>query len=231
MAVKKYSNPEPSPIRFILSLALLSAVPCLLLISRMIASSSSRFGFLFWNLFLAAVPLIIAWWLAQRIPKFGWAKWQQVGLTLLWLSFLPNSFYIVTDLIHLRPNYEADLLFDIVLILSFITAGLVFGLISVFIVHKEIVKRVSQNRAYAWVGLIFLAVSFAVYLGRYTRWNTWDILLRPAGLLFDVSDRVVNPGLHAQTYQNTLVLFLLIFALYIFVWESARLLSYNWQKK
>lgn len=216
-----------SPKRFIASLALFSVVSCGLLITRMVSSDSSRYGFLIWNLVLAAFPLLLAWWLAGRIRKLGWAKWQQVVLTLFWLSFLPNSFYLITDLIHLRSNYEADLLFDITLLVSFIVAGLIFGIASMFIVHKEIIKRTTERYAYAWVGLMFLAVSFAICLGRYTRWNTWDILLRPAGLLFDVSDRLINPIVHLQTYQTTVTLFLFLFCTYIVVWEAARLLRYN----
>lgn len=227
MADKKSNNPVPSARRFIASLALLSFVSCGLLLARLFSSDSSRYGFLAWNLFLAAIPAVLAWWLAGRIRKFGWANWKQAGLTLLWVSFLPNSFYLITDLIHLQPNYEADLLFDVTLLMSFIISGFILGIASMFIVHKEIIKRTSQRYAYAWVGLIFLAVSFAITLGRYTRWNTWDILLRPAGLLFDVSDRLLNPGVHFQTYQTTVTLFLLIFCTYITVWEAFRLLRRN----
>lgn len=227
MANEKLNKPAASPYRFILSLVLLSIVSCGLLAARILSSDSSRYGFLAWNLFLAAVPAALAWWLASRIRKQGWANWKQVGLTLLWISFLPNSFYLITDLVHLRSNYEADFLFDVTLLTSFIIAGLIFGMTSMFIVHKEIVKRASERKAYAWVGLIFLAVSFAICLGRYTRWNTWDILLRPAGLLFDVSDRLINPVGHLQTYQTTLTLFLLIFCTYITVWEASKLLRRN----
>lgn len=223
MAKKHVNNPAHLPYRFIFSLALLSLVSYGLLGTRILSSDSSRYGFLAWNLFLAIVPVLLALWLAARIRKYGWARWKQIVLTLLWVGFLPNSFYLITDLIHLSPNYEADLLFDITLILSFILAGFTFGITSMFVIHKEIIKRTTERMAYAWVGLIFLAVSFAIYLGRYTRWNTWDILLRPAGLLFDVSDRLINPGIHLQTYQTTITLFLLIFCVYIVVWEAAKL--------
>jgi uncharacterized membrane protein len=223
MTAKK--TPEPVlPYRFIISLTVLPIVSVFLLAVRATASDSSRYLFLPWNLFLAVVPLLLAWWLAWRIRKFGWVKWQQLLLTLTWVVFLPNSFYLVTDFIHLRPNHEADLLFDIVLLSSFMISGLIFGLISIYMVHAELVKRLREKYAYGLIGLIILACSFAICLGRYTRWNTWDILLQPAGLLFDVSDRLINPGLHAQTYQTTLTLFMVLFATYIVFWEGARLL-------
>jgi uncharacterized membrane protein len=143
----------------------------------------------------------------------------------VWALFLPNSFYIITDLIHLRPNYEATLLFDITMLMGFISAGLVFGFLSVYLVHGELSKRLNGTRAYGLVGLLFLAISFAIYLGRFTRWNTWDVLLRPAGLLFDVSDRFIRPDVHTQTYQTTIILFLVLFSLYGVIWESTRLLA------
>lgn len=155
---------------------------------------------------------------------FGWLKWQQVTLTTLWLAFLPNSFYIITDLIHLRVNYEADLLFDITLLMSAILAGLIFGYLSVYTVHRELLKRFSERTSYGLISIIFLAASFAICLGRYTRWNSWDIILQPAGLLFDVSDRLVNPDAHLLTYQTTLILFMLLIAGYAVVYEAARFL-------
>lgn len=214
-----------SPYRLIISFAFLITVCIGLLILRIASSDSLRYTFLFWNLILATVPVLIAWWLVNRIRKHGWLKWQQIGLSVLWLVFLPNSFYIITDLIHLRANYEADLLFDITLLTSFIVAGMALGYASMYLVHSEMLKRMREHKAYIYVGLVFLLVSFAICLGRYLRWNTWDIVLRPAGLLFDVSDRLINPYTHIQTYQTTVILFLLLFSGYTVIYEAARLLK------
>lgn len=221
MTAKKSAH---SPARFVASSMVLPVVSVFLLIVRATASDSSRYLFLPWNLFLAAIPLLIAWWLVWRIRQFGWLKWQQIVLTLAWIAFLPNSFYLITDFIHLRPNHEADLLFDIVLLASFMISGFILGMISIYLVHVELAKRLREKYAYALIGLVFLASSFAICLGRYTRWNTWDILLQPAGLLFDVSDRLINPGLHAQTYQTTVTLFLVLFGAYVVLWDGVRLL-------
>ncbi len=213
-----------APYRFILSLSLLSITAISMLLIRIIASDSQRYNFLIWNLALAIIPALLAWWLVFRIQKFGWLKWQQIVLTIAWILFLPNSFYIITDLIHLRSNYEADLLFDITLLANFIVAGMMFGYLSVYLVHSQMLRRFRERNAYGLIGLLFLVVSFAICLGRYSRWNTWDILLQPTGLLFDVSDRVINPDAHLQTYQTTLVLFLMLFGGYTVIYESIRLL-------
>lgn len=210
------------PYRLAFSLLVLSLVSLGLLASRVISTDSMRYLFLASNLVLAAIPLAISWWLVDRVQRFGWLKWQQVAITILWIVFLPNSFYIITDLIHLRSNFEADLLFDIILIMSFVVTGFIYGIISVYLVHQELVKRMSGARAYGIIALLLLASSFAICLGRYTRWNTWDILLAPAGLLFDVSDRLLNPTLHTQSYETTVTLFLVIFGTYAVIWEAAR---------
>lgn len=221
----KKTIPRASPIRFVASLLLLAFIASGLLIIRISASDSSRFSFLFWNLFLASIPLAIAWWLAMRVRDYGWLRPKQIILTVLWIAFLPNSFYIITDLIHLRQNYEADPLYDITLLTGFILSGLSLGYASVYLVHQEFLKRVRERTAYGVLAILFLAVSFAISLGRYTRWNTWDIILQPAGLLFDVSDRFINPEVHAGTYQITVSMALLLFAGYVVIYEAARLIK------
>lgn len=214
-----------SPHRFIASLILASVVSMALLSFRIIESDSLRYIFLFWNLILAAFAPLIAWWLVVRIRKYGWMKWQQIALTILWTVFLPNSFYVITDFIHLRATYEASLFYDIAMLSSFTFSAVIMGYISVYMIHVELRKHLSINSAWAIVGILFLASSFAIYLGRFTRWNTWDILLKPAGLLFDVSDRFVNPAAHSETYQVTLVFFALFFSVYWVTWEAAQLIK------
>jgi uncharacterized membrane protein len=221
--VKKIEN-SVSPGRFLVSLIGASFVAVLLLTLRVQLSSSDRYIFLYWNLVLAAVPALFAWWLVLRVRKFGWLKWQQAVLTVLWVVFLPNSFYIITDLVHLRPNYEASIFYDISLLSSFVFMGLIFGYVSVYQVHQELRKRMTEAQAYGLITLLFMAISFAVFLGRYTRWNTWDIILRPAGLLFDVSDRFINPSMHQQTFLATIVLFAVTFSLYTVLYEGARII-------
>lgn len=211
---------------FIISVSILCIVSIGLLLARTIASDSSRYIFLLWNLVLAAIPVLIAYWLVQRVRARGWLKWQQIALTVLFLGFLPNSFYLITDYVHLRDTYEVSLLYDVVLLASFMWSGLVLGYAAVYIVHREIKKRFRENSALAIIGGLFFVTSFAIYLGRYTRWNTWDLLLQPAGLLFDVSDRFVNPSVHADTYVTTITIFLLLFSLYYVVYEAIKLVRH-----
>lgn len=220
MAKKK---PPLAPQRFIVSVFCLCLLSVFLLVMRIIASDSTRYIFLLWNLILAATPVLIAYVLTQRVRQFGWLKWQQVTLTILFLVFLPNSFYLVTDLVHLRETYEASLIYDVVLLASFMWSGLVLGYCGVYMVHSELKRRLSENQALGLAMLILFAVSFAIYLGRYTRWNTWDLVMQPAGLLFDVSDRFINPAVHSDTYVTTGIIFLLLASLYFVIYEASQL--------
>ena len=213
----------PSPRRFIYSLLAVSGFAILMVVARYLESDSSRYLFLIWNLALAAVAPLVAWWLTHRVRSGGWLQWQQIVLTILWLVFLPNSFYIVTDFIHLSRTYEVAVLYDAVMIMAFATSGMILGYTSLYLVHREMHRRLSTITSWSVMSLLILLVSFAIYLGRYSRWNTWDILLRPAGLLFDVSDRIVNPLAHSQTYVTTLIFFGLISSVYFVIWELGRL--------
>lgn len=221
MPAAKKSQLKPD--RFIASLCLLAVVCLVLLFGRIIVTDSSRYIFLLWNLILAVIPLLLAWWLVNRVRAGGWLKWPQIGLGVLWLTLLPNCFYMITDFVHLRPNYEADLMFDIVLLTSFLLAGLIFGLLSIYLMHVEIIKKLKPHSAMSIVAGVLLVSSFAVYLGRFNRWNSWDIFFQPAGLLFDVSERFVNPAAHYETYLTTIIFFIMLFSIYLVFWEGTKL--------
>lgn len=219
----KKTTADKLPARFIASVSFVCLSSIFLLIARILSSDSTRYVFLLWNLVLAALPLLIALWLVDRIKKYGWLAWQQVVLSILFLIFLPNSFYLITDFVHLRLTSEATIIYDVVLLSSFMFSGLLLGYTSVFMMHNELKKRVDERNALIAASGLFLAVSFAIYLGRFSRWNTWDVLLEPTGLLFDVSDRFVNPGVHTDTYITTGIIFILLFGVYWAVYEAFRL--------
>lgn len=172
------------------------------------------YGFLIWNLFLAGIPfllsLIIFYFYRSHPKKVGFFI-----LAFLWLLFFPNSLYIITDFIHLRPRNGVPLWFDLVLILSFAWDGLFLGFISLQIIHEIIAK--AWNKVVGWVtalSVLFLS-SFGIYLGRFLRWNSWDVLSDPNELLYDIVDRIVNPWIHPRTYGVTIMLFLFFSTSYV----------------
>ncbi len=201
-------------------LLLSSSISVWLSLLRVITTGSTFFVFLLWNLVLAWIPLLLGLWLAERLDMK-----KRIGLgTLLlgaaWLSFLPNSFYIVTDFIHLQIVDPQRILLDVILLTSFTWNGFVLGYLSLWLVHKKLQQRINVQLTHWLVGVVLLMCSFAIYLGRYLRWNTWDLLLSPAAILFDLSERFINPIHHLDTFTTTGLFFVLLGSIYVVVWHG-----------
>ena len=205
---------------------LLSNLVSLLLFGlRVAGADNNQYWFMFWNLFLAWMPVLFAWTLVDRLKSQSWKEPVPVLLSVLWLGFLPNSFYLMSDLVHLQSTGDIGLLFDIVLFLSFIWNGLLAGIISIVMVHRQLVKRISADFTTLIIASVLLVNSFALYLGRSLRWNTWDLLANPAGLLFDVSERIIHPLSHPQAFLTTLTFFVLLGSIYMVIWSFIQALT------
>lgn len=213
--------------RVFLALGGAHIVSVVLFLARSADASNPRYWFLLWNAFLGALPLGFAWWLHVRLQQGKkWKSWLSGIISLLWISFLPNSFYIVSDLIHLHQTGEVSLLYDAVLFTSFIINGMIAGFISVFLVHKHLLARMPSVITHIIVACVFLASGFAIYLGRFFRWNSWDIFLHPAAVLFDVSSQFISPASQG-IFGTTLSIFLLLSSAYVVIWQLVRLIAYK----
>jgi uncharacterized membrane protein len=204
----------------VFSLLVLSAFAVSLSLYRIIVTHSDHYWFLMWNLLLAWLPPIFAWLLYRRTPKGLLWSWKNFGLFILWLLFLPNAFYLFTDFIHLQSTGQIGLMYDVVLIGTYAWCGFILGYLSLFLVHKRTYQRF--GRVAHWLPFVCLLLSgFAIYLGRYLRWNSWDIIVNPLGLLFDLTDRIVNPGEHILTFSATLLFFAFLSVIYLVLWCAA----------
>lgn len=207
---------------FIWSLIAMSVFALTLSFIRMGIAGNSRYLFLSWNLVLAWIPLGLAWLLYMRTPKGLVWSWPNFALFAGWLLFLPNAFYLLSDFIHLRRLVEIDIMFDVVLFSAYAWLGIILGFTALYLVHVRALQRFGSRGH--WLPAIALLLSgFAIYLGRYLRWNSWDIIANPFGLLFDVTNRVINPTDHAQTFTTTLLFFGLLGFMYATIWFAIRL--------
>ena len=157
-------------------------------------SGSGRYLGLCWNLVLAWIPLAFAL-LAYDRDRRGRSG---VGLLLplaLWLAFLPNAPYLVTDFVHLRDETAMPIWFDVALLTSFAWIGLMLGFVSVYLVQTVVRRRAGAAAGWALVLATFGACGVGVYVGRYLRLNTWDLVVRPLGVLGDVGARLDSPRL------------------------------------
>lgn len=216
--------------RVILSLAGLSVVSCGFYAVGMLQNHSGEFGYMVWNLLLAWVPLGLVLILLKLLRSRLWSSWQPILTTILWLLFLPNSFYMISDFVHIQDVARHDLLYDIVMFTSFIFTAALLGFISLYLVHTELLKRTSLRVSSAFVAVIVFLCSFAIYLGRDLRWNSWDVLFNPAGILFDVSDRIIHPLGHAGMMTTILSFFVLISTLYIVGWQIGEATHHKLEK-
>lgn len=198
-----------------------TALSVFLFVVRWISGDTPRYWFMNWNLFLAWMPLIFACLLYRWLQNNRWLTVKGILMSFLWLGFLPNAFYLVTDFIHLKPTGEASLLYDGVMFMTYAWNGLVLGFISVYIVHKELLKRLSVNKTILVIITIFVLCSFAIYLGRHLTWNTWDIVVNPAGILVDLSDRIIRPKLYPNTFTTTAIFSIVLPVMYYSVYKIA----------
>ena len=139
-----------------------NGVSVLLFGLRLIATNSTEYWYLFWNLLLGWVPLLFIWLLAKQLKTKTWLHPLPMLLTFVWLAFLPNSFYIMSDLIHLQNTGEIGVLFDAVLFLSFIWNGVVAGMLSLIWVHQQLLKRRKPEFAAWMMTLVIALTSFAI---------------------------------------------------------------------
>jgi len=189
---------------------------CLVLfVLRVMISGSFQFWFINWNLLLAWFPVVFAALLVRTLKHHRWLSWQCLSLTALWLFFLPNSFYLVTDFVHLGDYDKITLMFDIVLFMTYAMTGLALGWFSVYAVHKELKKRKPRDIRWLMLLLTFMLSSFAIYLGRNLGWNSWDILIDPVGIIMDVLQRLSYPDKYPETYSITALFFVFITGTYL----------------
>ena len=171
--------------------------------------------FLNWNLFLAIVPFFFSSYLIlhkETINKYSFAV-----IAGAWLLFFPNSPYILTDLFHLHVHDGMPQWFDLIMILSFAWAGLLFGFLSLSQMEKMLLEKVSVRTSnIVIVSLLFIS-SFGVYIGRFLRWNSWDIVSSPLAILADIADRFIHPFAHGRTWGITILMGTLLSSIYFSV--------------
>jgi uncharacterized membrane protein len=195
-----------------------------LLVFGSFSRGSDAFSYLLWNIFLAGLPLLFALRLAWVLRTKRWSAWGPIGWSLLWLLFLPNSFYMISDYIHLKEISRDDILYNSVMFTSFIYLGVLVGFCSLYVVHNQLRRRLQGMAASLWIGATLFVCSCAIYIGRDLRWNSWDVLFNPAGLLFDISDRLLRPDAYPDMIVTIVSFFVLLASLYAVFYSGAKLL-------
>jgi uncharacterized membrane protein len=181
---------------------------------RVIATESLFYGFLLWNLFLAVIPYLIS----LGLSKTHWLKKQTlvlIGVLSIWLLFLPNAPYMITDLLHLRHAQSSLSWLDPFMLFVFAWNGLFLGLLSMHHVYVILSEKWNTKIAKRLLFVIAFLCGFGIYLGRYLRWNSWELFSDPIILLRDCFDSFYNPQYRMRTLGITLAFGVFLWILFL----------------
>lgn len=173
------------------------------ILAELSISRTLTYAFLVWNLFLAWIPYLSGLWAASLHQRYPARWWTLIIPGALWLSFFPNAPYIVTDFLHLQERAPIPLWYDIGMLTVFAWTGLLLAVFSLRTM-QTLVKSFLGS-AVSWlfvVGSLGLG-GLGIYIGRFLRWNSWDLLLHPRSVLADVIIRLANPWNHPGTLGVT----------------------------
>jgi uncharacterized membrane protein len=174
-----------------------------LVAARFWRSGTPAFGFLLFNLTLAALPLGFAV-LASRAHRSGRST-LAVLLLGLWLLFLPNAPYVMTDLIHLHARANVPLWFDAAMLGTAGLAGVMLGVAALREARRTIALLVGPKLTFIALGLATLASGYGIYLGRFARLNSWDAVLHPSTVVRGALPPLLDPFAHPRAWVVTLV--------------------------
>ena len=149
---------------------------------------------LVWNMFLALVALdfsLVSYYISKKVVR---------GLgAILRLFFYPNTFYMLTDIVHMQFTstvlWNKTSLILYMLYVSSILFGVLCGIESV----KNIVLTFKLKNYYLrllFIGVLSFISSFAIHIGRYARLNSWDIFTRPKTVISEILDVVSWDAVH-----------------------------------
>jgi uncharacterized membrane protein len=184
---------------------------------------SERFTYLFlvWNLFLAWIPYALSFCIALISQRYPHSRCHLLLLGPVWLVFFPNAPYIITDYLHLQPRSPVPIWYDIGLLTTFAWTGLFLAIFSL-----RSMQMLIKSMAGSLAGWFFVICSvglsgLGVYMGRFLRWNSWDLLFQPHAILGDVAVRFANPLDYPGTFGVTFLFAIFLLVCYLTITASS----------
>jgi uncharacterized membrane protein len=168
-----------------------------------------------WNLVLAWVPFAFSFLAAGLFRTFPGRWWIVIPPALVWLVFFPNAPYLVTDFFHLVPRLGVPLWYDVLLLAVFSWTGIFLAIASLRTMH--IITSAYIGRILGWV-FVVLALSLSglgIYLGRFGRWNSWDLLFNPKSIIKEVAVSFLEPLDNLRFFGFSIIITGFLFICYI----------------
>ncbi len=188
-------------IAVVVSLAVATGLCLALLAVRLVHTRTWGYVGLGWNLFLAWLPMLgalAAYNLYKRHSRPSWLV--TAACASFWLLFFPNAPYLVTNILHLHPAAVMPFWYDLMLVNAFAWTGLFLGLVSLYLMQALVQRTAGRLASWLFVLVVSGLTGFGIYLGRFLRWNSWDLLLSPYPVLFDVAVRLRHPIAYHQAF-------------------------------
>jgi uncharacterized membrane protein len=160
-------------------------------------SGTNHDDFLIPNLALAWLPFLFALLLYDGDRRRR-SRLQLGALVVLWLLFLPNAPYLLTDIIHLTPLPPVPLWYDALMFVACAWTGLALGIGSLLLVHNVARRRIGERLSWLLLVPVLALVSLGIYLGRVVRLNSWDALLRPGHVAHVLATPLRDPLAHQR---------------------------------
>lgn len=209
-----------------LAMTFASAVSVALILARIVWTRDLFYAGLAWNLFLAWLPLVFAL-LARDEFQAGPAgrpwSWRFLGFAGAWLLFFPNAPYIFTDVIHLTTYFYSHFWVDLVLILSCAMTGMVLGFVSLFLMQAVVRRLYGSAASWLFIGGVMALSSFGIYLGRFLRFNSWDVVWKPVALSRGIGHWAANPLAHSSSYAFPVLFAVFLFTAYLLLYALTHL--------
>jgi len=206
-----------------LALTFASGTGVALVIARIIATHNLHYAFLVWNLFLAWLPLIFALLARERYRTEARRDWRFAGLAGAWLLFFPNAPYIFTDFIHLLYGQYRHFWVDLTLLLICALTGFVLGFVSLYLMQSVVRRRYGQIVSWLFISVVAGLSGFGIYLGRFVRLNSWDLVAKPLKLYHGVSNWAANPLANSNTFTFPLLFATFILLAYVMLYTLTHL--------
>lgn len=181
-----------------------------LVLARMTYSSSGQYTGLVWNLFLAWIPFLLAYTAYVLSWRRALMYFVIPGFALLWLVFFPNAPYILTDLQHLgQRSSTVPLWYDVILLIWFSWTGMLLGVVSLNLMQEIIKRQLGRSAGWAFVLIVAALSGVGLYVGRFVRLNSWDILRNPGESASNLFDWLSDPSLRSVGFITLYTVFFL----------------------
>lgn len=222
--MSSWRRPSPSHRRLAALAALggLSLLFVAMILVREAYSGEPVHRYLAWNLFLAWVPLVFAVVVYDGVRR-GMRLLPLLAFAALWLLFFPNAPYLVTDLKYVGEFQDVPLWYDVVLLSTGAWAGLALGFISLYLMHAVARRLWGALNAWLAVAGVIVLSSFGIFLGRFERWNSWDVFTSPGPRAEQLLDGLANPLDYPRALAVTAVFTAFLGSTYLVFYAFARL--------